>query len=243
MRAKNLTLVLMTLLAGSALSAQTDAIPTADGEIRITPITHGSVCLERGDTVVYIDPWSRGDYTGSAPADLILVTDIHGDHLDPEMIARLRQKDTALVIPAAAADQVEGGIVLDNGEKVEAAGMGIEAVPMYNLVRGPEEGKLFHDKGRGNGYILTVGDQRVYFAGDTECTPEMRALEGIDVAFVPMNLPYTMPPEEAAECVRAFRPRIVYPYHYRGSDLEIFRAALESEPGIEVRVRDWYPGS
>jgi L-ascorbate metabolism protein UlaG (beta-lactamase superfamily) len=244
MSTKSLTLALVVIvLSGTALAAQTDVISVAGGEIRITPITHGSVRLECGDTVVYVDPWSRGDYSGSPPADLILVTDIHGDHLDPEMIARLRQEGTAMVIPAAAADQVEGATVLGNGETVELADIGIEAVPMYNLVRGPEEGKLFHDKGRGNGYILTVGGQRVYFAGDTECTPEMRALEGIDIAFVPMNLPYTMPPEEAAECVRSFRPRIVYPYHYRGSDLEIFRAVLESEPEIEVRVRDWYPGS
>jgi len=171
------------------------------------------------------------------------VVDIHGDHLDTEAIGKLRQEKTALVVPAAAAGQVDGETVMTNGEKVEIAGVLIEAVPMYNLKRGPEEGQLYHDKGRGNGYILTLGGKRVYFAGDTACTPDMKALNDIDVAFVPMNLPYTMPPAEAAECVRAFAPKIVYPYHYRGSDLDEFTSALEDKPEIEVRIREWYPGS
>ena len=213
------------------------------GDIRITPILHGSVQVEHGDTVIYVDPWSRGDYSGAPKADLILITDIHGDHLDVEMIAELRKESTVLVVPAAAADKVDGEIVMANGETQEQAGIRIEAVPMYNLKRGPEEGGLFHEKGRGNGYLLTMGGKRLYLAGDTACTPEMRQLTDIEVAFVPMNLPYTMTPGEAAECVRAFKPRVVYPYHYRGSDLGEFSAALEGEAGIEVRIRDWYPGS
>ena len=111
---------------------------------------------------------------------------------------------------------------------------------MYNLTRGPSAGQLYHDKGRGNGYVLTIADKRIYIAGDTECTPEMKALRGIDVAFVPMNLPYTMPPSEAAPCVRAFAPKIVYPYHYRGSDPGELARALADEKGIEVRLRNWY---
>jgi len=111
---------------------------------------------------------------------------------------------------------------------------------MYNLVRGPSAGKLFHDKGRGNGYVLTLGGKRIYFSGDTESVPEMKALKNIDIAFVTMNLPYTMPPEEAAEGVKAFKPKIVYPYHYRNSDLNVFTNALKDEKGIEVRLRNWY---
>jgi L-ascorbate metabolism protein UlaG (beta-lactamase superfamily) len=128
---------------------------------------------------------------------------------------------------------------MNNGQTKTIGAWNIEAVPMYNLKRGPSEGKFFHDKGRGNGYILTYGGMRFYIAGDTEGVPEMRALKNIDVAFVPMNLPYTMPPDEAADAVRAFHPKIVYPYHYRGSDLKVFEKAMEGS-GVEVRVRDWY---
>jgi L-ascorbate metabolism protein UlaG (beta-lactamase superfamily) len=138
------------------------------------------------------------------------------------------------------AKTVSEATVINNGESKILEGIKVEAIPMYNLVRGPSAGKLYHDKGRGNGYILTIGGKRVYISGDTECTPEMKALKNIDVAFVCMNLPYTMPPEEAAECVRAFRPKIVYPYHYRNSDLNVLAKALKSERGIEVRMRNWY---
>jgi len=129
---------------------------------------------------------------------------------------------------------------MPNGETKTVAGVSIEAVPMYNLQRGPAPGQLFHTKGRGNGYVLTLGSQRVYIAGDTECTDEMRALKNIDIAFIPMNLPYTMPPTEAAECVKAFRPKVVYPYHYRGQNPEEFKAALKDVP-VEVRLLEWYP--
>jgi L-ascorbate metabolism protein UlaG (beta-lactamase superfamily) len=134
---------------------------------------------------------------------------------------------------------VKNGSTIANGEKKTIKGIEIEAVPMYNLQRGPAAGQLFHTKGRGNGYVVTLGDKRIYLAGDTECTPEMKALKNIDVAFVPMNLPYTMPPNEAADCVKAFKPKMVYPYHYMGSDLKAFEDALKGS-GVEVRVRDWY---
>jgi L-ascorbate metabolism protein UlaG (beta-lactamase superfamily) len=143
------------------------------------------------------------------------------------------------VTPAAVAKSVPGATVIANGETKTVAGVSIEAVPMYNLTRGPAAGQLFHDKGRGNGYVVTLGDQRIYIAGDTECTPEMKALKGIAVAFVPMNLPYTMTPAEAAACVKAFSPRVVYPYHYRGSNLQEFQDGLKGTP-VEVRLRDWY---
>jgi len=236
--------LVVALVAAFALAASdTDQIPAEGGTIAITPITHASVQVEFGGNVIQVDPTSAGDYSAAKKADLILVTDIHGDHLDPKAIANIKKDGAAIVVPSAAADKVEGETILSNGETKEVAGVRIEAVPMYNNHRGPEEGKLYHDKGRGNGYILTLGGKRVYFAGDTACVPEMKALKNIDVAFIPMNLPYTMPPEEAAECVRAFEPKIVYPYHYRGSDLNVFVSALKDMPNIEVRVRDWYEGS
>ena len=231
------------LVAGLVSAGTADTLAAEGGEIEITPILHGSLQLGFGGKVIYVDPWSRGDYSSAPKADLILVTDVHGDHLDVDMIGQLRQEGTVLVVPAAAADEVEDEIVIGNGESRQFAGVSVEAVPMYNLKRGPEEGGLFHEKGRGNGYVVTLGGKRIYVAGDTACIPEMRDLADIDVAFVPMNLPYTMTPGEAAECVKAFSPKVVYPYHYRGSDLGEFSAALESASAIEVRIREWYPGS
>ncbi len=230
------------LLAPSAnlLAGSTDSVRTAEGMLKITPVTHGSLMLEFKGKVIHVDPWGRGDYSGLPKADLVLITDIHGDHLDPAQVQRLKKSGTRIVAPQSVARTVTEALVLRNGQKKEVAGLEIEAVPMYNHKRGPSPGKLYHDKGRGNGYVLTLGDKRVYISGDTACIPEMKALTGIDIAFVTMNLPYTMPPEEAAECVAAFKPKIVYPYHYRGSDLSVFTRALEAHPDIEVRIRDWY---
>lgn len=213
---------------------------SVEGDVRITPVTHASFQIEHGGKVIHVDPTSAGDYSSAKQADLVLVTDIHGDHLDPAAVARVRKAGAPVVAPAAAAARLESPTVIANGETKTVAGVSVEAVPMYNLRRGPSAGQLFHTKGRGNGYVLTLGARRVYVAGDTECTPEMRALKNIDVAFVPMNLPYTMPPSEAAECVRAFKPRVVYPYHYRGQNPEEFKAALRGEP-VEVRLLEWYP--
>jgi L-ascorbate metabolism protein UlaG (beta-lactamase superfamily) len=189
---------------------------------------------------IVVDPVEEGAYDDLPKPDLILITDVHHDHMSPSTVAKLSAASTRVVAPAAVAASIPGSVVLKNGERQEVSGIPVEAIPMYNLVRGPSAGQLYHDKGRGNGYVLTLADKRVYVAGDTECTPEMKALAGIDVAFVPMNLPYTMPPAEAAECVRAFRPKIVYPYHYRGSDTAQFAAALAGETDVEVRQRSWY---
>jgi L-ascorbate metabolism protein UlaG (beta-lactamase superfamily) len=209
------------------------------GDIRITAITHASFQIEYGGKVIHVDPTSPGDYSKASQADLVLITDIHPDHLDPAAIARVRKTGAPVVAPSVAADKIESPTVIANGETKTVAGISIEAVPMYNLKRGPSAGQLFHTKGRGNGYVLTLGSRRVYIAGDTECTDEMRALKNIDVAFVPMNLPYTMPPAEAAECVKAFKPKVVFPYHYRGQNPEEFRDALKGEP-VEVRLLKWY---
>ncbi len=230
---------MLVVMALHAAPPPPDRIPASGGDIVIQPINHATLQLAHAGIVIDVDPVAQGSYEGLAAPDLILVTDIHADHLDPATIAKIRKADTKIVAPEAAAAKLDHPIVMANGATQTVNGVVLEAVPMYNLTRGPAAGQLYHPKGRGNGYVLTMGGKRIYIAGDTACTPEMRALRHIDVAFVPMNLPYTMPPDEAAECVKAFRPAIVYPYHYRGSDLQLFADALKGT-GVEVRIRDWY---
>ena len=242
MRVVSMLSLSVALLPGAAW-AQT-VVPATGGNITITPFQHASVQVEYGGKVIQVDP-VQGDLTKAKPGDLVLVTDIHGDHLNSGLIAKVRKPGAPVVVPAAVQKQEGDKIpapveVLANGQTKTIAGVAIEAVPMYNLQRGPSAGQLFHDKGRGNGYILTLGGKRVYFAGDTECTPEMKALKDIEVAFIPMNLPYTMPPSEAAECVKAFKQKIAIPYHYQGQKPEEFQAALKGT-GIDVRLLKWYP--
>jgi L-ascorbate metabolism protein UlaG (beta-lactamase superfamily) len=236
--------IVLTAMLVPGLAAAQSTIAATGGNIVVTPIQHASVQIEFGGKVIQVDP-AQGDLAKAKPGDVILVTDIHGDHLSPEGIAKVRKPGAPVVMPAAvqkeAGDKIPAPIeVLANGQSKTVAGFSIEAVPMYNLQRGPAAGQLFHTKGRGNGYIVTLGGKRVYFAGDTECTPEMKALKNIDVAFMPMNLPYTMPPAEAAECVKAFQPKVVYPYHYMGQKAEEFRDALKGS-AIDVRLLNWYP--
>jgi L-ascorbate metabolism protein UlaG (beta-lactamase superfamily) len=238
--------VTLAVLGASALSTvaqtahQTQTFETSAGPVKITPIFHASTLIEAGGKVIYVDPAKPSDFTGLPPADLILISDIHGDHMDPAAVAAVSKGGTEIIAPTAVAQTVTTAKKLANGEKTTWDKWSIEAVPMYNLVRGPEAGKLYHDKGRGNGYVLTYGGKRFYFSGDTENIPEMRALKNIDVAFVCMNLPYTMTPEEAADGVLAFHPKLVIPYHYRQSDVGAFQKKLEGS-GIEVRLLDWYP--
>jgi len=216
-----------------------DKIPATGGDITIQPVTHATLQLVHAGKVIEIDPAPPADFTGLPQPDIILITDIHGDHLNAAMVTQRSKATTKIVAPSAAAAQLKSPTVIANGETKTVDGISIEAVPMYNLTRGPAAGQLFHDKGRGNGYIVTLGGKRIYIAGDTEGTPEMKALKNIDVAFIPMNLPYTMPPAEAAAAVKAFAPKIVYPYHYRGSNPTEFADALKGT-GIDVRIRDWY---
>jgi len=232
---------LFALTAAAQPSRLVEEFASSEGTVRITPVRHASVMIEGGSAVIHLDPWSQGNYEGLPQAGLILITDVHGDHLDAGMIRQLKKFDTVIMGPEAIKPQLGdmNVTVIRNGETKTVGKWNIEAIPMYNLKRGPAEGKVFHEKGRGNGYVLSLGGKRFYFSGDTEGVPEMRALKNIDVAFVCMNLPYTMPPEEAAEAVRAFKPRIVYPYHYRNSDVAAFEKGL-SGSGVEVRVRNWY---
>ena len=226
------------MAATAAFGAAPESFSTSAGTLQLTPIQHASLVIQAGGKVLYIDP-AQGSYDGLPQADYILITDIHGDHLAPQVLNKLKKGDTVIVAPKAVASQVGGAKVVSNGEKTTLGPFAVEAIPMYNLTRGPSAGQLYHDKGRGNGYIVTYGGKRFYFSGDTEAIPEMKTLKNIDVAFVCMNLPYTMTPQEAAEAVRAFHPAIVYPYHYMGSDLNAFAKALEGS-GIDVRTRNWY---
>jgi L-ascorbate metabolism protein UlaG (beta-lactamase superfamily) len=221
-------------------NADTDTFASELGAVHVVPIKHASLRFELGDKTIYIDPADASLFAGAKPGSLVLITDIHGDHFDPAALAKVVGPNTIVIAPNVVAEKYPSAKVLKNGEHQQEFGIGIEAIPMYNEKRGPAAGQLYHDKGRGNGYVLSFGKTRVYISGDTECTAEMRALKDIDVAFVCMNLPYTMPPEEAASCVNAFRPKVVYPYHYHGSDLRVLQKAVTA-PGIEVRLREWYP--
>jgi L-ascorbate metabolism protein UlaG (beta-lactamase superfamily) len=223
-------------------------IPATGGNIYITPLKHASFQIEHNNRFIQVDPVSSNNNAQAVMADIVLVTDIHGDHMDAKAINQLRKPEGRVVAPAAVAKALGTNVsdvtIIGNGQTRTDYGITIEAVPMYNLVRGPSAGQLFHDKGRGNGYVLTIGGKRIYIAGDTECVPEMKALKNIDAAFVPMNLPYTMTPAEAADCVKAFAPKIVYPYHYnQATNAQEFAAALKGTPGIEVRSVEWYPAA
>jgi L-ascorbate metabolism protein UlaG (beta-lactamase superfamily) len=238
------TALFLSLSAARLHAAETagaDRIPAEQGDIQIRPINHATFELDWNGKHILVDPVGGAQRFGGVAPDLILVTDIHGDHLNAETLKGLLKAKTALVVPQAVADQLPADLktkatVMHNGEQRTVQGMTIEAMPMYNLT--PERQK-YHNKGRGNGYVLMLGGKRIYICGDTEDIPEMRALKNIDVAFVCMNLPYTMTVEQAADAVKAFKPKIVYPYHYRGSDTEKFRHLLEGS-GVEVRLRDWY---
>lgn len=217
-------------------------------DIYIDPITHASAILEWKEKIIYIDPTGGTKaFKNKKLANLILITDIHGDHMDIETLDSLDLSKAEIIAPQAVAEKLPAKytdqlIILNNGETKEIQGIPIEAIPMYNL---REEALKFHKKGRGNGYVITLGKKRLYFSGDTEDIPEMRALKYIDMAFVCMNLPYTMTVESAADAVLEFKPKQVYPYHYRGteglSDITKFKELVSVNPDIEVIQLDWYP--
>ncbi len=225
--------------AGQALAAPpaSDRIETSAGPLRITFLGHASLRFDFAGKVLYVDPWSKtGDYAAMPRADLVLLTHEHQDHLDRTALDAVAGPETPVVLTEAARAALGRGTVLANGQETTVAGIRIEAVPAYNRKHTRPSGEPFHPKGRGNGYVLTFGDKRVYVAGDTEDIPEMAALARIDVAFLPMNLPYTMTPEMTAAAARSFSPKILYPYHYGETDPALL-APLLAGTGIEVRVR------
>jgi L-ascorbate metabolism protein UlaG (beta-lactamase superfamily) len=236
-------LALLGAIAPSGACAQAS-------QVHITPYVGAGIQIEYQGTVIHVDPWrsnGRADYSSAKPGDLILITDTATDHLDPVLIAQLRKVGAQVVLSdrpeevrnereRALVVQVPDAIVMDNGDELTLAGVGIEAVPMYDIIPGDP----FHAKGEGNGYILTLGDNRVYVAGVTECVPEIQPIRDIDIMFVPMNLPNgRMTTTDAANCVKMIRPRVVYPYHYREMPIDAFVEALRGERDIEVRVHVW----
>jgi L-ascorbate metabolism protein UlaG (beta-lactamase superfamily) len=252
---KLLTASLLSFLFVGSVNAQRaapDVLSTSQGPLTIQPQEHATLVLSLPNLTIYADPTGgAANYTGLKAPDLILVTDIHGDHFDPKTLAEVSTASTVIIAPKAVADKFTADIkgkvvVLANGDKTEQSGIAIDAIPMYNLPASTTDPR--HPKGRGNGYVLTIGGKNIYLSGDTQGIPEMRALKNIDVAFVCMNLPYTMDVNEAADAVLAFKPKIVYPFHYRGtngfSDVKAFKAKVEAgDKNIEVRLRNWYPGS
>lgn len=209
-----------------------DLIATASGDLKITFLGHGTLMFTFQDKVIHVDPWTdQADYTKLPKADLILVTHEHFDHLDPEAIRMLRKESTVIIGNASCQGKVPGLKVMKNGDREKILGLEIEAVPAYNLT------KAFHPRGVGNGYVITFADKRVYVAGDTENIPEMKNLKNIVVAFLPMNQPYTMTPQQVAEAARWFKPAILYPYHYSETDTSRLVTLLKDTPEIEVRIR------
>ena len=245
----SLTFLAFAVSASGETKRQPQVFNTSAGDLKITPIYHASVLIEAGGKAIYIDPAKPGDFSGLPKADLVLITHEHPDHIDPDVasIKTISKPATAMWAPAAVFTFANALVtqlnVVSIGDTKQWDKFTIETIPAYNLVRGPSAGNFYHPKGVGVGYILTYGGKRFYFSGDTEATPEMKALKNIDVAFVCMNLPYTMTPEEAADAVKAFHPAIVIPYHYNANpptDLNVFKSKLEGS-NIEVRLLDWYP--
>lgn len=248
-----ITLANVLFICTSLLFAQRatpDQIETKKGPLTIQPILHGTVVFTWNNKTIYVDPYGGADvFNGIAAPDLILITDIHGDHLNIETLEGIETSKAELVVPQAVADKLPEALrnkstVINNGSSLEKIGLTIKAIPMYNL---PESADAPHTKGRGNGYVLNMGGKNIYLSGDTEDIPEMRNLKKIDVAFVCMNLPYTMDIDQASSAVLDFKPTIVYPYHYRGqgglSDVDAFKKMVnDKNPKIEVRLRNWYPG-
>jgi len=235
-------LIMLSLMAYSEAASQqsfeVDTIKTSAGDLEITFIGHGTLMFKFGGKVIHVDPVSReADYTKMPKADLILITHEHGDHLDPTVIDTIKTDKTKLILTKKCYERVKQGVIMNNGDVKTIDGLKIEAVPAYNLVHKRNSGEPFHPKGEGNGYIITFGDKRVYVAGDTENIAEMKALKDINIAFLPMNLPYTMTPEMVADAAMAFKPKILYPYHYGKTDPNKLVELLKEVKDIEVRIR------
>jgi len=217
---------------------ETDTIKTSAGKLEITFIGHGTLMFSFDGKVIHVDPWTKlADYSKMPKANIILLTHHHRDHLDLKALELIRTKETTLVLTEICSGKVKGDILMRNGDVKTVGGLKIEAVPAYNLVHMRSPGVPYHPKGEGNGYVISFGDKRVYVAGDTENTPEMKALKDIDIAFLPMNLPYTMTPEMVADAAKAFKPKVLYPYHFGQTDTSELVRLLKDVSEVEVRIR------
>jgi len=237
-----LVLVVVTLTCNSQSVNSTkvfekDTFVTDKGKLIVTFIGHGTLMIEAGNQVIHIDPVSReADYSLLPKADLILITHEHGDHLDKKAVAMVTLPQTKTIVSLSCKGQIENDMVILNGETKSFGDVKIEAVPAYNIVNKRADGGAYHPKGNGNGYIINFGGKRIYIAGDTENTSEMAGLKQIDIAFLPMNLPYTMTPQMVADGAKSFMPNILYPYHFGDTDPQLLIDLLK-DTKIEVRVR------
>jgi L-ascorbate metabolism protein UlaG (beta-lactamase superfamily) len=241
---KKLFAVALTVLivsAGLCHAERTDVMKTDQGDLEITLLGHGSLMFKFQGKVLFVDPFSKvADYSKLPKADIILITHEHPDHTDPAAIAKIRTDKTLLAASKAAQEKIKDAVVMENGDTSAVGGFQVQAVPAYNIVHKRESGQPYHPKGRGNGYVISFANLKVYVAGDTEFVPEMKDLKGIDVAFLPVNLPYTMTAEMAAEAANAIKPRILYPYHFAmgNSDVSKLPEMLKNVSGIELRMTD-----
>lgn len=233
----------LLMFGGTQMSAkgslQADTIKTSAGSLIITFIGHGTLMMQHAGKTIHIDPWGKvADYATLPKADLVLITHHHGDHLDKSVLSTICTDKTVILQTKTCAEELGKGIAMANGERRTELGIAVDAIPAYNIVHKRPNGTPFHPKGEGNGYLLTFGKTRVYVAGDTENTPEMKALKNVDIAFLPMNLPYTMTPEMVADAARAFRPKILYPYHYGETNPDLLVDLLKDLDGVDIRIRN-----
>ena len=225
-------------LAAAQEQFEKDIISTSRGNLEITFIGHGTLMLAYDNKIIYIDPYSKvADFDKLPDADIILLTHHHRDHLDSTALELVRNDKTTVVLTEICALTLGAGIIMKNGDVQILQSIKIEAVPAYNLLHKRDTGQVYHPRGEGNGYIITFGDTRLYIAGDTENTPEMKGLKNIDYAFLPMNLPYTMTPEMVADAARAFKPKVLYPYHYGKTDPSKLIELMKDTPDVEIRIR------
>lgn len=223
----------------SAADFEKDVFKTSDCDLTITFIAHGTLMMEYNGKVIHIDPvGSYADYSKLPKADIILVTHEHGDHLDVNAIKLARKEPSVVVETQRCAEKYKDGIVLNNGDSLTYEGIEIDAVPAYNIKHERSQGNPYHPKGVGNGYVIHFGNKKVYVAGDTENIPEMAKLKNIDIAFLPMNLPYTMTPEMVADAAKMFHPKILYPYHYGNTDTSKLVDLMKNQKETEVRIRN-----
>lgn len=240
---KLLTLIVIFTITASMNYGQEvfekDLFETDRAPLELWFIGHGTLMFRYGDMFIHIDPVSReADYSEMPDADLILITHEHGDHLDPGAIQEISKEGTRIICNESSASALDDCTIMANGDKIELfADLSIEAVPAYNIENVRSPGNPFHPKGNGNGYILDIGGKRVYVAGDTENIPEMKEFRDIDIAFLPMNLPYTMSPEMAADAALMFKPAILYPYHFGSTNTDELIELLKGT-GIDVRIRE-----
>jgi len=233
-----MTIGTLTATAQEVTVTKRDVIKTSSGDLEIIFIGHSSLMMTFNGKTIHFDPYGKmADYTRLPKADLIFITHDHNDHFDMTALQGIQTKDTVVILPPICSEMIPEGLIMRNGETITVQGIKVKAMPAFNMVHVRDNGQAYHPKGIGNGYVLTFGDKRIYVAGDTENIKEMKALKGIHCAFLPMSVPSTMTPEMVADAAKAFKPKILYPYHYNETDPTTLTKLLKNTPGIEVRIR------